>query len=214
MSVIILGDKSCLVTNKDGYKVYNDFVCLQSVSSIGDRVICSNKDFFINYEEIPSVSLLYKNKFIKNYKELKQSQLKFFDAKLSDYKLSNKLSLLNSLALIEKSNTNKLIDTYKNIGIIEHFAFVVSSVLDLKGHWFVISENVLGGYNIVIGYNEIVILYRMIDNTDAVCAEITKSENYLLKFGLTADNIKHRIAFIKFLELKKNAYLCNVLLRV
>ena len=51
----------------------------------------------------------------------------------------------------------------------------------------------------------------MIDNTDAVCAEITKSENYLLKFGLTADNIKHRIAFIKFLELK-NSFLskCKV----
>ena len=197
MSVIIIGDKSCVVVDKNNYKIKDDFSFLKFLSSIEDRVICNNKDFFINYEEVPYVNVLYRRDFVKNYEKSKLQQLKFFAVKLISHKKPAKVNFVNSLALIENSNTGKLSDECRNIGIIEHFAFTVSSVLNLKLYWLVVSENLIGGFSIIIGYNDGVILYRCIDTLDSIHLEIEKSEHYLSKFGLTEDVIKTRIAFIK-----------------
>ena len=202
MSVIIIGDKSCVVVDKNNYKIKDDFSFLKFLSSIEDRVICNNKDFFINYEEVPYVNILYRRDFVKNYEKSKLQQLKFFAVKLISHKKPTKVNFVNSLALIENSNTGKLSDECRNIGIIEHFAFTVSSVLNLKLYWLVVSENLIGGFSIIIGYNDGVILYRCIDTLDSIHLEIEKSEHYLSKFGLTEDVIKTRIAFIKSSEIK------------
>lgn len=201
-ATLLIGEEKALVlhNNKISSSKLASFDELKDMSYDNIRVISNRSDFEFKIGHFPKVRFWQKDIVKKSYIIGQANDGAYFNTEPRYKKLTddNKYES-QDVSLIPDDITKFALDNLKgNLEGIEHLGLVVPNILNIKGYWMLLSENILGGYTIYLGKDTFLLVSRNIsmDLEEAIDTTLSFFERFgynrsdeLSKFSIANNEI-------------------------